>query len=240
MKDIELKAERAAFEAWWKGDLVDWQGYESVPALHAWEAWQARAAVEADRAQRVPECRVVDVGFRFDGEAQQHVPSIKVEFEPVPVNVGSGGKGWKDRDALAALLASTPAPAQQVDDTLEQKISSAATHAMTDFEVTNSIIYKCPALRLPQSFIQQLGMTAQIVVLKGATPEIAEFIAAACNEATESAARHQEPPQPVERKPMVDPCPGCTKGHVCRTPKCGRLALPVDHPLRRTTPGIKE
>jgi hypothetical protein len=29
-----------------------------------------------------------------------------------------------------------------------------------------------------------------------------------------------------------DPCPGCKKGGVCRTPKCGRLKLPVDHPLR--------
>lgn len=29
-----------------------------------------------------------------------------------------------------------------------------------------------------------------------------------------------------------DPCPGCHKGGVCRTPKCGRLKLPVDHPFR--------
>jgi len=29
-----------------------------------------------------------------------------------------------------------------------------------------------------------------------------------------------------------DPCPGCPKGHVCRTPNCGRLALPVKHPFR--------
>ena len=30
----------------------------------------------------------------------------------------------------------------------------------------------------------------------------------------------------------VDPCPGCFKGGVCRTFKCGRLKLPTDHPLR--------
>lgn len=30
----------------------------------------------------------------------------------------------------------------------------------------------------------------------------------------------------------VDPCPGCKKGAVCRTPNCGRLKLPPDHPLR--------
>lgn len=31
----------------------------------------------------------------------------------------------------------------------------------------------------------------------------------------------------------ADPCPGCRKGAVCRTPACGRLALPIDHPLRK-------
>lgn len=29
-----------------------------------------------------------------------------------------------------------------------------------------------------------------------------------------------------------DPCCGCLPGHVCRTPHCGRLKLPLDHPLR--------
>lgn len=29
-----------------------------------------------------------------------------------------------------------------------------------------------------------------------------------------------------------DPCPGCNPGGVCRTPSCGRLKLPLDHPLR--------
>lgn len=29
-----------------------------------------------------------------------------------------------------------------------------------------------------------------------------------------------------------DPCPGCSPGEVCRTPACGRLKLPLDHPLR--------
>lgn len=29
-----------------------------------------------------------------------------------------------------------------------------------------------------------------------------------------------------------DPCPGCKPGYVCRTPSCGRLKLPPDHPLR--------
>ena len=37
--------ERAAFEAWWKGDLLDWRGHQNTAALHAWEGWQARAAL---------------------------------------------------------------------------------------------------------------------------------------------------------------------------------------------------
>lgn len=33
--------------------------------------------------------------------------------------------------------------------------------------------------------------------------------------------------------PSLDPCPGCQPGGVCRTIACGRLKLPVDHPLRK-------
>ena len=36
---------------------------------------------------------------------------------------------------------------------------------------------------------------------------------------------------------VSDPCPGCAKGGVCRTPTCGRLKLPVDHPLRAAAKG---
>jgi hypothetical protein len=36
--------------------------------------------------------------------------------------------------------------------------------------------------------------------------------------------------QPAQHEP--DPCTGCKKGHVCRTPECGRLKLPIDHPAR--------
>lgn len=40
----------------------------------------------------------------------------------------------------------------------------------------------------------------------------------------------------AEQPAQVDPCPGCLKGRVCRTPKCGRLKLPADHPLRSEQP----
>ena len=39
--------------------------------------------------------------------------------------------------------------------------------------------------------------------------------------------------QPAQQE---DPCPGCRKGGVCRTPKCGRLKLPADHPYRTEQP----
>ncbi len=37
-----------------------------------------------------------------------------------------------------------------------------------------------------------------------------------------------------------DPCPGCRKGVVCRTPKCGRLNLPIDHPCRAEQPAQRK
>lgn len=37
------------------------------------------------------------------------------------------------------------------------------------------------------------------------------------------------------RPVLADPCPGCKRGGVCRTPKCGRLNLPTDHPYRSAT-----
>ena len=33
--------------------------------------------------------------------------------------------------------------------------------------------------------------------------------------------------------PDADPCPGCSAPGVCRTPACGRLKLPENHPLRK-------
>lgn len=55
-----------------------------------------------------------------------------------------------------------------------------------EFVLTRSVIHDCPAIKLPQNFVQQLGNTAQIVVLKGATDEIANFIVSACNQKAEA------------------------------------------------------
>jgi len=40
----------------------------------------------------------------------------------------------------------------------------------------------------------------------------------------------QEATPKLDQSP--DPCPRCRMGGVCRTPSCGRLKLPVDHPFR--------
>jgi len=40
----------------------------------------------------------------------------------------------------------------------------------------------------------------------------------------------------ADKQKEYDPCLHCIKGVVCRTPKCGRLALPLDHPFRNAQP----
>jgi hypothetical protein len=66
-------------------------------------------------AVAVPEVAAlkIDKTFRFDDKAQHHVPTLLIEFEPVPVGAPTDAKGWADRDALAAALAA-PGAAQQV------------------------------------------------------------------------------------------------------------------------------
>lgn len=46
----------------------------------------------------------IDRGFRWDGEAQQHIPTLLIEFDPVPANGPCDAKGWQDRNALADAL----------------------------------------------------------------------------------------------------------------------------------------
>ena len=50
-----------------------------------------------------PGC-VVDRGFRWDGEKQQHIPQLVIEFDPVPANSPCDAQGWKDRDAVAKMF----------------------------------------------------------------------------------------------------------------------------------------
>ena len=66
------------------------------------DAWNRRAAV--DKAQSIPDVWGIEKGFRWDGERQQHVPQLVIEFEPVSFDGPCDAKGWKDRDALASMV----------------------------------------------------------------------------------------------------------------------------------------
>jgi hypothetical protein len=45
---------------------------------------------------------------------------------------------------------------------------------------------------------------------------------------------HSKQDMAAGKQKEYDPCIGCLVGTVCRTPNCGRLKLPVDHPFRNT------
>jgi len=51
---------------------------------------------------------VCEIGARFDGASQQHIPFVVIEFEPVPVNSEYDAKGWKDRDLFVSDIKNTP------------------------------------------------------------------------------------------------------------------------------------
>lgn len=134
MKDIDLQAERAAFESWFE---PYWNGPQSD--LAAWAGWKARAAVEDDRAQRVPDDIVAYVKGIYEflesvtpaGYAEEafRLPTSPTRnqtalFDSLPNytprglppqtgQVGGGKDGGAEAVGLDALLASTPAPAQQ-------------------------------------------------------------------------------------------------------------------------------
>lgn len=100
MKDIE------SFEAWW-GEQQIFAGAEQFKDV-AKKAWLARTAVEADRAQRVPDAaaereRILGMLTRHDWSPSNifryYYPSVTGD--------------WVDLRELRTLLASTPAPAQQ-------------------------------------------------------------------------------------------------------------------------------
>lgn len=179
MKDIELKAERAAFEAWWRGDLVDWKGHESVPARHAWEAWQARAAVEADRAQRVPERVTADM-WRKLAESQAELLRVHASVE-----------------SIEALLASTPArPAQQEKAEVISKFTDAV------FDLAKDLAGIPPTQPAQQPKPSPIKAEHTKVYPSGTRVTRLELT----DEAKESlrADVPHIPGRPVERKPMTD------------------------------------
>ena len=206
-KEVILKAAAEILEL--IANLEDAQG--EIRALRATEAGlrDRLAAVEDDRAQRVPDTVCDDDLSDLAHSANQETLSFGLSHDVFLRYF---------KEVRRRLLASTPAqPAQQ---------EPAKAIAYLDIGIGG---YVDLGSELSPADLAAPPRGRHMLVIAG-TYGIDGYKPVA----------HQEPPQPVECKPMEDPCPGCTKGHVCRTPKCGRLALPVDHPLRRTTPSIKE
>lgn len=123
MKDIELQAARSAFEEWMRVahpgvDLsrrVDGSYWSSTPDSFFdgfLGGWNRRAAVESDRAQRVPDVfRMVSVEMltRWRDAFAEELGAWDIDPPIHHVQVGF--------DETSALLASTPAqPAQQEPD----------------------------------------------------------------------------------------------------------------------------
>lgn len=87
---------------------------------------------------------------------------------------------------------------------------------MSEYSLTKSVIYGCPAIKVPQSDFERLGMVSQLVVLKGASDEVAEFIVRACNEklAAAEAARGE-----VMTTPHKPTCASLNTMLLCNPPR---------------------
>ena len=90
--------------------------------ISAWRRYrgevEAHTLMDLDGAQPAPsDVRKVVLGFRWDSEAQCHIPTLEVEFDPVPAEFPNDAKGWQDRDRLAAWLKGIPAqPAPSIPE----------------------------------------------------------------------------------------------------------------------------
>lgn len=162
--------EREAFEAWLLGSYGKVYSKEDCDRFvehgHvSWLSWLARAAVEADRAQRVP-----------DGWKQEAAEAIdwllnNIRRDAPQLSGKAMGNAVRVRDAL---LASTPAPAQQEPGT------PMDAHRAAYFM---------------RRFLHEEKML-------GPNEQAALHFTIDALEAMESAAQHQEPPQ-QERGPMT-------------------------------------
>lgn len=54
--------------------------------------------------------RKVTLGFRWESEAQHHIPTIEIEFDPVSPDSPNDVKGWQDRDRIASMLSPEAKP----------------------------------------------------------------------------------------------------------------------------------
>lgn len=159
--------EREAFEAWFK---------EKSPVcginakLAARDAWLARAAVEADRAQRVPD------GWKL------------VPVDPVRSMVDAAERvDWADSDVRGniynmwnVMLASTPAPAQQ--EPSEAEMVCAEAYQVVGCLLSDLGLFETEAARKILDNLSEARRVHQDVL------------------PWESAAQHQEPPQQERKR----------------------------------------
>ena len=91
------------------GELV---GYSVWIDGRGFDHWPHRSLYLAPGAQPAPTssvgARKVTRDFRWDAAMQCHVPTLKVEFEPVHIDEPSDAKGWQDQDRIAAMLEAAP------------------------------------------------------------------------------------------------------------------------------------
>lgn len=198
MKDVELPP---LPEMSYLGDDASY-GYDNCDMRE-----YARAAIEADRAQRVPH-QVYLSGRTLIDAARRDWPSTATHRARV----------LEAASALeSALLASTPAPAQQ-----------ETTRDELDFDSDDAINRQQRNLACALALGQQVGCSRRqgrsnpetekafrLAVTAIAKP-IAIAVAQNCNSVPQLTfshiylglsdlfSEHQEPPQPVERKPMTD------------------------------------
>ncbi len=64
-------------------------------------------------APAVPPMTFINKDFYWDSAKQHHVPTLYIEFTPVPANSPNDAPGWVDRDRLAAMLAAAPQPPKE-------------------------------------------------------------------------------------------------------------------------------
>ena len=83
----------------------DWPEYEPT-----WKAIEARVT-GAQPAPSINEgVRKVTLSFRWESEAQHHIPTIEIEFDPVSPDSPNDAKGWQDRDRIASMLSPEAKP----------------------------------------------------------------------------------------------------------------------------------
>lgn len=90
---------------------------------------QCMRILEDAEVGRLPDgATIIDSGFRFDGQLQQHIPRLVIEFEPVPVGHPSDAKGWKDRDAVASMVAAALSAHADTQPDSRHELQARGTH----------------------------------------------------------------------------------------------------------------